>query len=249
MILETLPHKYSVIDRLDPRVRALCAIIAALLPLFLTSLDALLVALGIALFLVIYERVQPKGVLRRVLAVNVFVLTLIALLPWSVPGETLLSLGRFSYSREGLLQATTIALRANTILLLMISFVSTLEPVTFAHALERLKMPSRMVQLYLFTIRYVAVIEEEYAQLRTAMSIRGFQPRLNRHTLRSFGYLIGMLLVRALDRSERITNAMKCRGFTGRFHTHQHFRMGRVDSLFPIALAGVVAGLLWLEMS
>ena len=249
MILETVPHKYSVVDRLDPRVRAMCGIAAALFPLFLNSFAGLGATLGVALFVVLYERVEMGGLARRLLAVNGFMLTLVLLLPWSVPGEALVALGSYSYSREGALQALAITLKANTIVLVIISFVSTLEPITFAHALERLKTPSRLVQLYLFTVRYIAVLEEEYRQLRVAMAIRAFRPGLNRHTLRSFGYLVGMLLVRALDRSERITNAMKCRGFTGRFHTHRHFQLGRLDAVFPVGLALVMAALLWVEVS
>ncbi len=88
------------------------------------------------------------------------------------------------------------------------------------------------------------VLEEEYGQLRRAMAIRAFRPRLDLHTLRSMGYLVGMLLVRALDRSERVQKAMKCRGFAGRFHTHEHFRAGRLDGVFAIGLAFLMAGLL-----
>ena len=249
MILDTLPHRFSVIDRLDPRVRAVCGIVCAIFPLSLSTFAPLLAALGLALFVVVYERVAVMGVVRRLLAVNVFMVTLILLLPWSVPGTTLVEVGAFTYSEEGVLQALLIMLKANTVLLLIISFISTLEPVTFAHALERLKAPSRLVQLYLFTTRYIAVLEEEYTRLQVAMAIRGFRPKLNLHTLRSYGYLVGMLLVRALDRSERISNAMKCRGFAGRFHTHQHFRAGRLDLLFPTLMIAVLGGLLWLEVS
>ena len=37
---------------------------------------------------------------------------------------------------------------------------------------------------------------------------------------------------------------MKCRGFAGRFHTHEHFRVARLDGLFVAVLACVMAGLI-----
>ncbi len=244
MILETLGHRFSVVDRLDPRVRTVCAICAALFPLFLSDLRVLVVTLALALALVLYERPNLRALGKRLLAVNVFMLTLLLLLPWSVPGEALITLGRFAYSREGLMQALVILLKGNAIVLSIIALLGTLEPVRFAHALERLKAPSKLILLYLFTVRYIAVLEEEYRQLRRAMAIRAFSPRLDLHTLRSTGYLVGMLLVRALDRSERVQKAMKCRGFAGRFHTHEHFRVARLDGVFVVVLAAVLGSLL-----
>jgi cobalt/nickel transport system permease protein len=74
------------------------------------------------------------------------------------------------------------------------------------------------VHLFLFTVRYIAVLGREYQRLRTAMKARGFRMRCDLHTWRSIGYLFGMLLVRSLERSERILAAMRCRGFQGDFH-------------------------------
>ena len=54
MILETLGHRYTIVDRLDPRVRTVCAIAAALFPLFLSDLRVLLVTLGVVLAFVLY---------------------------------------------------------------------------------------------------------------------------------------------------------------------------------------------------
>lgn len=236
MILETVPHRFSVVDRLDPRVRVLAAIVASLFPLMLSAWPAQGLALGLALGLVVYERIPTRGVATRLAAVNAFMLTLVILLPWSVPGRELVALGPLSYSAEGLFQALSIAVKANAIVLVLTAFIGTMEPLTFAHALQRLRVPTRLVVLFMFTVRYIAVFEREYQRLRQAMRTRAFQPRLNRHTLRTFGYLIGMLLVRAMERSERIQQAMRCRGFVGRFHTHRHMRVNPADWGFGAAL-------------
>ena len=46
---------------------------------------------------------------------------------------------------------------------------------------------------------------------------------MNGHSYRTFGYLVGMLLVRSFDRSERVLAAMKCRGFRGQYWLLDHF--------------------------
>lgn len=71
----------------------------------------------------------------------------------------------------------------------------------------------------MFTIRYIDLLRREYLRLHVAMRARAFVARNNRHSWRSFGYLLGMLLVRSHDRSERILWAMKCRAY----HGHMHF--------------------------
>jgi cobalt/nickel transport system permease protein len=71
---------------------------------------------------------------------------------------------------------------------------------------------------------------------------------MNRHTYRAFGHLVGMLLVRSLDRSERILAAMKCRGFTGRFYLLDHFAFTRCDLPFCAASLAVLGLITWMEL-
>jgi cobalt/nickel transport system permease protein len=78
------------------------------------------------------------------------------------------------------------------------------------------------------------------------MKTRGFRPRLSSHTYRTIGYLVGMLLVRSLDRSERVMAAMKCRGFRGQFYLLDHFAFSRWDIWFSVVAASALVLLtLW----
>jgi cobalt/nickel transport system permease protein len=73
---------------------------------------------------------------------------------------------------------------------------------------------------------------------------------MNGHSYRAIGYLVGMLLVRSFDRSERVLAAMKCRGFRGRYYMLDHFCfVPRRDGPFcaaMLALAAVLLGLEWI---
>ena len=73
----------------------------------------------------------------------------------------------------------------------------------------------------------------------------GFRPRIDGHTLRTYGQLVGMLLLRSFDRSERIVAAMKCRGFRGRFYLMDHFAFSRSDLPFCILAAVLLGILIW----
>jgi cobalt/nickel transport system permease protein len=79
------------------------------------------------------------------------------------------------------------------------------------------------------------------------MKARAFWPRSDLHTWRSLGYLIGMLLVRSLERAERILKAMKCRGFDGRLHSGDTLTLRPLDALFAASWAAVFTVLLVLD--
>jgi cobalt/nickel transport system permease protein len=104
-------------------------------------------------------------------------------------------------------------------------------------------MPPKLTTLLLFTVRYTAVLRQEYARLRRAMDARCFAPRPNGHTLRSLGHLVGMLLVRGFERSERILGAMKCRGYSGRVPLAAVTSFGWRDFAFGALVVVVVSGL------
>lgn len=241
------PGTQSRLDVLDPRSRVLAAAIWAFLIVSLNQWPVLLAALGLSLLMLVISGTPRGVVLSRLAAMDGLMVFVLVLLPFTVPGTPILELGAFSASAEGLDKALAILLKANIVLLTVLVLVGSLDAVTLGHALGRLKLPDTLVQLLLFTVRYISVIGDEYQRLRTAMRARGFRPRNNRHTYRSLGYLVGMILVRSIERSERILAAMRCRGFQGRFHLLEQRRYARPDALFAGGAILLLVLLLGLE--
>ena len=79
------------------------------------------------------------------------------------------------------------------------------------------------------------------------MRIRGFVPRTNIHTYRSYAYLVGMLLVRSYDRAERIHKAMLCRGFSGKYYTLSRSSIKIGDILYLSLMLAAILGLAFLQ--
>ena len=113
--------------------------------------------------------------------------------------------------------------------------------------LSRLRLPDKFVYLLLMSYRYIFVIFQEYQRLHRALRIRGFKPGTNLHTYRTYAYLIGMLFVRASDRAERVYRAMRCRGFSGTFHTLGIFPPNRANGIFAFFMALTILGLMVVE--
>ncbi|SDW72631.1 cobalt/nickel transport system permease protein [Ruegeria halocynthiae] len=239
---------FGLINDYDPRMRIVMACVFAIITVALSTIPALTVALAVSIGLLLMSRLPIRRSLKRMAMMDSFIIFMLVLLPFSMPGDAMFTVFGFPASWQGLWKAIEIALTANAVILTLMVLVGTLEPVTLGHALHKLRCPEGLVHLLMFTIRYIEVLREEYLRLRGAMKIRGFRPGTNWHTYRSFGYLVGMMLVRAIERSERILDAMKCRGFSGRLVLLQSFNLTRRDVMFAAMLSAICLGLLLLDL-
>ncbi|MCW9033821.1 MAG: cobalt ECF transporter T component CbiQ [Rhodospirillales bacterium] len=240
----------GVFKDIDPRVRIITASLLAIVVVSLSSFLALGSALAGAfvVFTITFAQGGMGAALKKVLAMDAFIFLVLIILPFSTPGTPLFSIGEWVASEEGLFKAIAIAMKANIAVMLLLSQVGTIEPVTMGHALHRLKVPAKLIHLLLFTLRYLNVLHEEYSRMRTAMKIRGFRPGTNLHTYKSFGYLLGMMLVRSLERSERIYGAMKCRGFRGQFFLFDEEKIDLNDMVYGSAALFALGAIIALEV-
>lgn len=236
-----LPPAPAPLSLVDPRARILGAAAFAVVAVGLSDLLALSLCLLSAFCLLAASGRDMARTLRQAAMMEGFLVFLLLTLPFSTPGAPVFALFGFPASAEGLHRTAEIALTANAAMIALLTLAGTLEPVTLGHALHALKAPERLVHLLLFTIRYIDVLREEHLRLRAAMKVRGFRPGTNRHTYRAYGYLVGMMLVRAVERSERILMAMKCRGFHGALPLLEEFRYGPADRRFALFLLAALA--------
>lgn len=234
------------VSRLDPRLRVVCVALFAVLICLAERPLVLAAGLTAAGFVLALSGVPLRRTLERLVALNVFMLLLFATMPVFMPGEPAFRIGGLVWSAEGLLRALLIAARANGVMLMLIALLGTMEAAHLGFALSSLGVPNKFAHLLLFMIRHIEIIHHEYHHLRDAMLLRAFRPRFDPHTFRAFGFLVGQLLVRSVNRSERIMEAMKCRGFRGRFYILTPCRIERADKAFGIvALALMTALAMW----
>jgi cobalt/nickel transport system permease protein len=69
--------------------------------------------------------------------------------------------------------------------------------------------------------------------MANARSLRSFNGKGNE--IRIFGYLLGQLLLRTVDRAQRIHHAMLCRGFDGEIRVSRRLKAGAGEVAFTIA--------------
>jgi len=230
----------------DPRALILAVLLFALVTVSLQSLAAAGAAFTLAVATAAAGTAR-RDLFRRLVVLEGLLAVVLLTLPFTVPGQALLAVGPLTATRQGVLLATLIVLKAHAVVLALLGLVGSLAPAVLGHGLARMGLPEKLVHLLLLTVRQIELLHQEHLRLRQAMRARAFVARSDRHTWNSYGNLVGMLLVRSLERSRRIQAAMRCRGFHGRFYLLEARPWRAADTVFLVVLLLLLGGLLALD--
>lgn len=111
-----------------------------------------------------------------------------------------------------------------------LALVATTGIYGLCRALDRLGLPRAFTVQLLFLYRYLFVLVEEASRMHQARSLRSFGTRGT--GLRVYASMIGQLLLRTLDRAQRVHTAMLCRGFDGEVRVLRNSSITKKDILF-----------------
>lgn len=202
-------------------------------------------ACGIVAGLVWLAAIPPRWLVRRLGALLVPMLPFVVFLPFTVHrGGSAWNVGPLNISLAGIEAAAVLILKANALLALALTLlVSTPVPVLL-QAAAALRIPGVLVQLVLLTHRHVFVLLDELRQLRVAVRVRGFRSRMDRHTYRTAGHVTGTLLLRSQERAQRVSQAMRCRGFNGQLRPVRPMHGSIWDLILLVLLIGAAILLL-----
>lgn len=243
MIFERFSQGTSLLHTTDTRVKLVAAMTMALVLALSQDYRTALTGLVLAIMTSHFARLEFRAVFLRLLVVNSFTIFLWLTLPLTYPGAALAEFGPFFVSVSGVKLATLITLKTNAIIIFCIALLATSTIADIGHALGKLRFPTKLCLLLLFSYRYIFVIHQEFQRLTRAARLRCFQPGTNMHTYRTYGYLFGMTLVKSWHRAERVNNAMVLRGFHGKFYTLHEASLHRSDIIFISVMLLAATGL------
>jgi cobalt/nickel transport system permease protein len=234
----------SPLARFDPRWKLAAFGFAILAIAFVRSLPVAATAFAGALLLAIIARLPGRWFSVRLGIAALALVPFLVVLPFTVDrGGPAWEWGWLHISLAGLLAAITLALKTLAIVMLALVVLGTAPLHVTLHAARRLHVPGLLVQLTLLTYRYIFLLVDEFHRLRTALRVRGFRNRMSRHSYRTIGRVKGTLLVRGAERAERVAQAMRCRGFDGRFRVLREFHTRLTDVLLFALIVGMAAAL------
>ncbi len=251
----------SLVHQLDPRVKVgitfLYILSTALLP------DGAWVGMGaawgIAAVGALLAGFTPWNLGRRAFIVLPFTLAALTVV-FTLPGPAVavwpIGPWRLTLSEPGLVRFASIVVRSWLSVQVAILLTLTTPVPDILHALRHLKTPAVLVVVLAFMYRYLFVLADEAQRLLRARAARSArlpdQPAGGSLLWRArvAGYMVGQLMGRSFDRSERVYQAMLARGYRGEWLTMTPHVMRRLDWLaLVIALAALLLtqtiGRLW----
>ncbi|MBP8537876.1 cobalt ECF transporter T component CbiQ [Streptomyces sp. MK37H] len=176
----------------------------------------------------------PAGYVLRRLLIEIPFVAFAVLMPFIAEGPRVEALG-MSLSESGLWSAWNILAKGTLGVAASVLLASTTELRALLLGLQRLRMPSLLVQIASFMIRYGDVISDEMRRMRIARQSRGFEARGVRH----WGVLAssaGALFIRSYERGERVHLAMVSRGYTGTMPVIDDVTASRTQWMYAAAL-------------
>ena len=247
MLREPFAVGNSILHQVDPRFRVVFAGLYSVVIALSRDFQVLTGAIIVSSLLAILAQLPAREILKRLLAINTFILLLWLILPVTFHGAVAFKLGPLPVYSAGITMAAQITLKSNAIVLALIALIATMNFSILGYSLNWLQVPDKIVHLLLMTYRYIFLIEQEYQRLIRAARIRGFQPGTNLHTYKTYASIVGMLLVRSSLRADRVYKAMLCRGFRRKFYCLHEFESGGREWVFAIILSGIIILIIYFE--
>ncbi|WP_114891910.1 energy-coupling factor transporter transmembrane component T family protein [Haemophilus haemolyticus] len=165
--------------------------------------------LAVSLFFISLQFSQKSFLpyLKRWFALIIFIALMWATLSWKI-GENGIEL-----NFQGIELAEKLSLRTHLLLISLWLFLWNINDAVLVQAMGKLPLPEKLIQLFVLTVRYIALLGELRQKMDIAMRARGFRPGLNRRTLYVTAQSVALLLIHALLKAETAQMALKCRGF------------------------------------
>lgn len=244
-------HLGSPLHRWDPRYK-LAALFLLILALSLVRDLRLLPAMAlISGVLYALSRLPLSFLLVRLRSPGLFLLLMAIFLPFLSGRTVLFRLGPLTLWREGCLDLLLVATKFVCILTVSFVLFGTGRFFITVKAMRSLGLPAALADMVLFSYRYIYKIGDDLERMETAIRLRGFRGR----RVRSMGILaslVGSILVRSYEQTDRVYKAMILRGYGQSLHSpaQSHFRgqvrphLGDEFQTRPGDIAGLVAVLL-----
>ena len=190
----------------ESRSKLIAAIVFIFGVISLHTLPFVLIAYTISVICSFCMGISIMTLLKRYLLIAPFVLLM------TVP---LIFGTGFPLETERVLFASLIMLKAVTSMTIITIILETQSVEQFMNSLAHLKIPPIMITVLLLSYRYVYLFLDDIQKMQLALKTRFFKGGISIKHLKIYGQLTGALLIKSLDRSENVYQAMASRGFNG----------------------------------
>ena len=197
----------SPLHRWDARLKVMLSILFVICIVTIPQGRFMVLSAFLAILLVcwIVARIPLTHLLKRLAVLVPFILLMSAPLVWTYGPSS---------NENALEMLAHIAMRASAAIIAISLLVSTTPFSTLLGALQWMRVPAIIVSLMAFLYRFAYILIDEFERLAAGRKSREFARSLVL-AWRSRAWMLGTFLIRSIERSERVYQAMAARGFSG----------------------------------
>lgn len=229
MNIEQYSNRDSIIHNWDPRARIISLVVLIVSIATLQSLAMASLGLALSLAIVVVSRISWRQIAVNLRWSLLFLLLFPLILPLTMDGRTIASFSILSVSCEGMLLGSLILMKGLAAVILAQVMLASCPFSVTALAMKEIGVPNSLVQIFLFSYRYIDLLAQELTTTFRSLSARGFERRSDARTAKVYGNALGALLISSLLRSERIFSSMASRCYRGQLATSREWRMNFWD--------------------
>ena len=207
-------HRHSVVHSLPSHVKIVAVLFFVLVVVStpITYWPAFIGFLTLVIAAAIAGKISLFTLSKRALIEVPFIFFAL-LMPFFGTGERF-EIGPLNLFRDGLIAGGSIVAKGTLGVLSAVVLSTTTTAREILRGLERLRLPTIMVQIASFMLRYVNVISDEMERMKIARESRGFDATGVKHW-KVIATSAAALFIRSYERGERVHLAMLSRGFDG----------------------------------
>jgi len=202
----TLPFRHeeekTLLNGFHPLVRLGSPFILVIPFLIMGDIYLIITIILITLIISLIARLNLGRVLARILKILPFVILMTVFIPFYMP--------------NGWYHAIKLFFRIFGAIFVFLSFFSSLTYSEFIESLTKLRLPSVFTGSFVIMLHYIPILANSNRKILEAQELRGKKITTYREKLKTHAFIMGKSIVMNMERSEKLYESLKMRGFSGK---------------------------------
>ena len=202
----TLPFRHeeekTVLSRFHPLVRLGLPFMLVVPFLIKGDIYLIITIILITLIIDLIARLNILRVFSRIIKILPFVILMTVFIPFYMP--------------NGMYVAILLFFRIFGAIFVFLSFFSSLTYSEFIESLTKLRLPSVFTGSFVIMLHYIPILANSNRKILGAQELRGKRTTTYREKLKTHAFIMGKSIVMNMERSEKLYESLKMRGFSGK---------------------------------
>lgn len=209
----------TFLNSFHPVIRMILPFIFVVPFLLINNVYLIITYVIITFFFSLIARLSIVRILSRLKTIIPFIILITIFLPFYI-GETVayqFDVGiKITIYREGLSRAILTFFRIFGATYIFMTFFSSLTYSEFIESLTSLRLPPFFVGSFMIMLHYIPIIATSNKKVLDAQELRGKKITNYMERIKAHAYIMGKSLVMNMERSEKLYESLKMRGFSGK---------------------------------